>query len=244
MTIALAALSAATGAVIGSFVSTAALRSTRREPALLGRSHCDSCQRTIGLVETVPLVSFAMARGRCSICRAPISLVHPAGEAVGALGGLVLALAVPWPAAIIMGVMGAALLAAAVVDMRIQRIPNGLTFVVAICAAALAAQTGIGALIEGATAAAVAGAILIALRWGFTRYRSDPGLGLGDVKLIAALALWVGAQTPLMVAIAAGLGLIGMRIAPPRTGRIAFGPMIALSGWTLGVTTELNLWPR
>ena len=37
------------------------------------RSHCPSCKKTLAIADNVPLFSYALLRGRCRYCRAPIT---------------------------------------------------------------------------------------------------------------------------------------------------------------------------
>src|SRR5215208_1212245 len=51
-----------------------------QEPALnlvVPRSRCPSCGHQIGALENVPLVSWALLRGKCSSCKAKISAKYP-----------------------------------------------------------------------------------------------------------------------------------------------------------------------
>jgi leader peptidase (prepilin peptidase)/N-methyltransferase len=76
---------AAAGATVGSFAATAGLRSAVGRPWLSGRSACDHCGRRLGVTETLPLVSFVVARGRCRTCGGVISPAHFLGETAGAV---------------------------------------------------------------------------------------------------------------------------------------------------------------
>lgn len=231
------------GAAGGSFVSTAALRTAVGEQVLRGRSHCDSCRRSLSWIETIPVVSYIARGGRCGSCRSRISVAHPLSELAGAAAAGLLGLAAPSPAAFAITLMGAALLAAAIVDARTQRLPDPLTLVVAICATYLAWRQGAPQLVIGVLAAAVSVTVLGLLRLAFSRLRGDPSLGFGDVKLVASLAIWLGLNTPAMVAGAALMGLVIVALKGGKVERIAFGPMIALAGWSLGLAMELRLWP-
>ena len=237
-------LTATAGAAVGSYVGTAALRATLGEDSVFGRSRCDGCRRSLAAWETIPLVSYAAARGACRACGERIAMLHPAAEAMG--GGVALAI---WAFArspqtgALMAVIAAALLAASVIDIRRLRLPDALTLVVALAGAALAWLRSPLALVEGAVAAAIAFGLLAALRWLSSRRGRDPGLGLGDVKLVAAFALWLGALTPWMVAVAAGIGLAVAAAGGLRQGRIPFGPMLALAGFGCGFGLEAGWWP-
>ena len=88
-------------------------------------------------------------------------------------------------------------------------------------------------------------AILLLLRQGYFAWRGVHGLGLGDVKFLAAAGVWTGlADFPLLLLIAtlAALVLAGMlhltgRAVTARTA-IPFGPSLAL-----GLLATLMLQP-
>ncbi len=243
---AVVALIAASGLALGSYAVTAGLRVSRLEVTTLGRSHCDACGRSLSFVQTVPVASYLMLKGLCAHCGARIDPIHLAGELCGA----VVLLAAPWGASPLRGAlvsfMGLALLASAAVDLKTMRLPDPLTAAIAVAAAALAATHGLAALSAGVVAAAAATVIMLSVRWTVARRRGEPGLGLGDVKLTAALALWLGPATPLMVAIACGLGLAAAPFSRDARGRLPFGPMIAAAGWAAGAALERGWlsWPR
>jgi len=236
-------LAGVAGLAAGSYAATAAMRVARGEGHVRGRSHCDGCGRTLGFARTLPVVSFVALRGACADCGGRIARLHPAGEAAGAaiaLGAVwVASQGDAWRAGPLL-VLGFALLAAAVVDLRIRRLPDPLTLAVALAGAGLAAGRGPGALAGGAVAATLAALVLLAIRALSARRSGEPGLGLGDVKLIAALALWLGPATPLMVVFAAGLGLLAAGLDRGGEPRRPFGPALALAGWGVGLALELG----
>lgn len=234
------------GLAVGSYATTAAMRWARGEDHVRGWSHCDACGDRLGLSRTVPLLSYVAQRGACAACRAPIPWLHPVGELVGAviaLGAVALALSGPaWRAAPLVA-LGLALLADAVIDLRLRRLPDALTAVVAIAGIVLAAGRGTSALAAGVLAAAISTGLLLIVRSLSARRTGDPGLGLGDVKLVAALALWLGAATALMVGLAAVLGLATAAATRGGDPRRPFGPALAVSGWGLGLALELGWTP-
>jgi leader peptidase (prepilin peptidase)/N-methyltransferase len=231
------------GAVAASYVTTASLRAT--DPALPTgeRSCCEGCRRHLPFLEMVPVVSYAALRGRCRVCAYRIDPAHPVGEVVGFLGGLVIGLAAPGVAGAIVAIIGLALLASSVIDARTRTLPDLSTLVVAAGGAGLAAATGAERLLIGLGASLIATGVLLAVRAVARTRRGEPGLGLGDVKLVAALALWVGLATPWMLLGAALLGLMTIKVRGTRDGKIAFGPMIAAAGFIVGVGMEAGLWP-
>lgn len=88
----------------------------------------------------------------------------------------------------------------------------------------------------------VSGGILLLIRWLYWVFRHRDGMGLGDVKLIAMLAAWLGLpQTLLAFFISAMLGAIAgiaVIVAPSRresgqdwaTAKLPFGTFLCIGG--------------
>jgi len=231
------------GACVGSFCATLAIRLTRGEQALTGRSHCDHCQTPLGLMQTIPIVSYGAARGKCLSCSGRIDPLHLVGEIGGAVVGA-LALSARGPVeSFLVGLVGFTLIISALVDWRTKKLPDVATLIVGLCGLGLSAMVGQGQLIVSLIAALTTGIILHLIRATSQLVGRPVGLGWGDVKLMAALALWLGTETPWMVAVASGLGLAGMFIIKPADGKLPFGPFIAASAFSIGVVMEAGLWP-
>ncbi len=77
------------GAVLASFLSVVADRWGSASWAH-GRSHCDHCARHLNWYELIPIVSYLAMRGRCSRCKAPLSIAYPIGELLGGVGAVLL----------------------------------------------------------------------------------------------------------------------------------------------------------
>lgn len=227
------------GACGGSFAATAALRSLRGEQALAGRSHCDGCGVTLGFAATAPILSYAALGGACRRCRARIDPAHVTGEIVGAVVAATAFWCAPLAQATLISLMALVLLAASIIDQRTQRLPDVLTLLVALLSLGLAALNG--RMLEGLVAGAVTFALLEGVRRSFLFRRGQSGLGFGDVKLLAALALWLGLATPWAVIVAALIGLGVVALTRPVGGRIAFGPSIAAGAMILGLAIQGGL---
>lgn len=74
------------GSILGSFTSCLAIRRLRGESIIRGRSHCDSCYRSLKPYELIPVFSYIFQKGRCK-CGAKIGLEVFLSEV---LSGLVL----------------------------------------------------------------------------------------------------------------------------------------------------------
>jgi prepilin signal peptidase PulO-like enzyme (type II secretory pathway) len=60
------------GAILGSFATMLAYRLPRHLSIVFPRSHCPSCNVTLGAYDLLPIFSWLATRGRCRHCRAKI----------------------------------------------------------------------------------------------------------------------------------------------------------------------------
>jgi leader peptidase (prepilin peptidase)/N-methyltransferase len=137
----------------------------------------------------------------------------------------------------------ALLLALSLVDFQTRRLPNLLVLAVLGCAVLQALWLGKPTLGGAATGMAVALAV-----FGLIYLLGRGALGLGDVKLEAALGALLGYPL-VLVAMFAGIMVGGLAAAvlllTRRAGRkdaFAYGPYLALGAW-LVYTRVLGLWP-
>jgi len=137
------------------------------------------------------------------------------------------------------------------IDLRRGIIPDWLNAAIAVLGLArIAMLDGWAFALSAAAEGVLTGAIVWLLRWLYFRLRQRQGLGLGDVKLLAAAAIWVGiAGIPMLLlvasltalAAAAVLHLAGEKMT--RQTALPFGPFLALgllatlalqqTGWTV-----------
>src|SRR3712207_2142986 len=117
------------GALIGSFLNVVIHRVPRDESIAFPASHCPSCDAAIRPYDNIPVVSWAVLRGRCRSCRTPISARYPAVELLTAVlfaltclhTGLTLSL--PFDLAFV-----AAILALIFIDAEHMILPNVITY--------------------------------------------------------------------------------------------------------------------
>lgn len=222
------------GLVAGSFVTAVAHRVPRGVSILATRSQCPACGAQIPAYRNVPVLSWLLLRGRARCCGARISPRYPLTELV--LGTLfattVLAHRHDSIAEVAIDLVFLTMLGAVTLtDLEQRIIPNKILLAGAILCVAIAAPTDPGGLPERAIAAAAAGGLLFLVVLAY-----PAGMGLGDVKLTAAMGLFLGrAVAPaILVALLAGsvvgLGLIARHGARARKMAIPFGPFLALGG--------------
>jgi leader peptidase (prepilin peptidase)/N-methyltransferase len=228
-------LGGVSGLIAGSFLATLVLRWPRCEQPI-GRSRCESCGAQLGAAELVPLLSYALQRGRCRRCNAPIDRLHPIIELAAAAIGLIAFAAVPNPAGFAGALLGWILLALIVLDMQHQWLPDALTLPLL----GLGLVLGPAPLPDRLLAAGLGGSVLLAIRFAYQRLRGREGLGLGDVKLMAALGAWLSpAFLPplLLVAALIGFAMAGLlRLRGQPVGpevRLPFGACLAMAGFPM-----------
>ena len=98
-------------------------------------------------------------------------------------------------------------------------------------------MTGTEALIFGRLAAACGAAlILLLVRWGYRAWRGQDGLGLGDVKLLAMVAAFLGFWPAVLTLFGGtllgsvyGIWLLAKRQAGRET-RLPFGSFLGVAG--------------
>lgn len=231
-------LLAVLGAIVGSFFGTLVLRWPEGRSIVRGRSQCDGCGVVLGPRDLIPLLSAALARGRCRVCGAAIDPQHWQIELACVGIGVAAALAVPGPVALAGAVFGWLLLALAALDLAAFWLPDALTATLA--AAGLA--TGVLGIEPALPDRLIGGAVGLLALWavgaGYKALRGRAGLGGGDPKLLGAIGLWLGwRMLPAVVLLAALVGLAVVLLGMLRGRRatlgdaMPFGALLAIAAY-------------
>jgi leader peptidase (prepilin peptidase) / N-methyltransferase len=220
------------GLLIGSFLNVVAWRLPRGESLVKPRSKCPGCATQLKAYDNIPVFSWLALRGRCRGCGEKISARYPVVEAVTA-ALYVLVVALKWGDVLQMTlglVLVTFLVPIAVIDIDLKIIPNKLTGPAAVLAVALGAVLEPSYLPE--QLAAGAGALIFFL---LPTLIHQKGMGMGDVKLVAVLGLYLGrAVAPaifiaLILGVVVGAAVIAMKgVSDGRRTKIPFGPFLAV----------------
>jgi leader peptidase (prepilin peptidase) / N-methyltransferase len=225
---ALAAFALAPGLALGSFLNVVAARVPLRRSIVRPPSACMSCGQQVRWYDNLPLVSYAVLRGRCRDCKVRIPFVYPAVELVTALliAGCVLAFGITADA-LVAAFFCAVLVAVSAIDVEHRIIPNRI--VLPATAVVLVANTALHPSPRWALAALGASGFLFAAALAY-----PAGMGMGDVKL----ALLMGAALGKVVAVAMMIGMLAAMIpglylmarhgSKARKMGIPFGPFLAV----------------
>jgi leader peptidase (prepilin peptidase)/N-methyltransferase len=228
-----------TALIIGSWLGVLVRRWPQGRKLAAARSACEHCDHYLGPLDLIPLISFAVLRGRCRHCGGPIGWFHPAIE-LAALAIAAAALAADgggWPAWID-AALGWALLTAAWIDAETFRLPDLITLPLILAGLAVTWFQLPAAIYNHAAAAAVGYLGFRLLNEIYLKVRHRHGLGEGDAKLLAAAGSWLGLAALPYILLGAAMTGIAIILLGARDGgvqqdrRIAFGPSLALAFFT------------
>jgi len=207
---------------------------------MVPRSRCQKCNHPISWYENIPVVSYLILRGKCSVCHTPISLRYPLVEL--ATGLLFFYCAWRWgagPSALVWSAFAASVLALAFIDWDTTLLPDDMTLPLlwgGLIAAALHwTQVALSTAVWGAVAGYVS---LWLVYWAFKLITGKEGMGFGDFKLFAALGAWFGWQALVPIILMASVigAVVGIAMKFSSTlragGYVPFGPFLAGAGLT------------
>jgi len=201
-------------------------------------SHCPHCQHPITALENIPIISYLVLRGRCSNCKAAISVRYPLIELLTAVLSVVV---IAHFGATVQG--GAALLLTwllitlSFIDIDHQLLPDNLTLPW-LWVGMLLSLFGVFSTPVDSIIGALAGYLsLWAVYQLFKLATGKEGMGYGDFKLLALFGAWLGWQVlPVIILLSSLVGAIlggGIMLVrgQDRSIPIPFGPYLAIAGW-------------
>ena len=247
------------GACIGSFANVCIHRIPRDESVVHPRSHCPSCRSLIAWYDNIPLLSFLFLRARCRHCGTAISVRYPLVELLTAV--VFLALWNRWgfdARTLIYMAMATGLIIAAFVDVDFMIIPDRISLggipaglLASVWVPALhGVDTWQSALVESLLGVvAGAGSLYLVSVLGRLAFKKD-AMGLGDVKLLAAIGAFIGWPGVVFTILISSLigSIVGVILILTRgkewQSRIPYGPYLALAAliWILGGSAWWQLY--
>ncbi|MGD0124949.1 MAG: prepilin peptidase [Terriglobia bacterium] len=231
------------GLLFGSFLNVCIVRLPHKQSIVLPRSHCPHCNHTIRWYDNIPLVSYALLRGRCRDCHARISPQYAIVEALTAI--LLVATYRRFglsPEFVKYSALVMLLIVVTVADLKERLIPHSVTIFGISLGAVLSLFIDVdsrplgwlaermGLFLSG-TALSVLGALLGALIGGGLFYavgtaffilggRKKDYLGFGDVMLMFMVGVFLGAPltllTILLGSFAGSIVALSITLAAPR----------------------------
>ena len=202
-------------------------------------SRCPHCGHQIRWFENIPVVSWLFLRGKCSQCKAGISVRYPLVELTN---GLLWAYCIHrWgfnASGMAWCFFSSTLLTAALIDWDTTLLPDDLTLPLLWAGLLCSALGWIPVPLKDSLYGAAAGYLsLWSIYWAFKLLTGKEGMGYGDFKLLAALGAWFGWQALIPIAlfsslVGAVIG-IGLKIFSGlrEGGYMPFGPFLVGAGF-------------
>lgn len=182
----------AIGPFVGSFLGLVAHRWPKGEPVAVGRSRCDTCGKPLHPLDMIPLISALARRFRCRYCGAYFGVAPWLWE----IAGLAVVIPVLWVAgpvlALLTAGLGWALLLLAGLDARHFWLPDMITLPLIAGGLIYTYSVSPQDVPGNAVGAAVAYGGIWGINTAYRMLRGRDGIGMGDAKLLAALAAWTG----------------------------------------------------
>ena len=252
------------GLLFGSFANVVIWRFPRGESLSHPGSHCPVCETPIAWYDNVPVVSWVALGGRCRACSTSISARYPAVELLSAvlwvLAGVAFGLTLQLAFAVFFFYL---LLILSFIDLDLRRLPNTLVailFAVGVAGVLVSQLTAFSALpllpglpgvlgqplVSAFIGALAAAGVMLAIALIYQRVRHVQGLGMGDIKLLAVMGVYLGPYALLALFFATILGAVWGLIAlrgdqGSRGSALPFGPFLAL-GSVLTVMVGPAVW--
>ena len=251
------------GLLFGSFLNVCIYRIPRDLSVVFPRSFCPECGQQIAWYDNVPIVSYAILRGRCRACARPIGLRYPFVELITASVLVLTAWRYGWTLAALKWALFECLVIVLFwTDVEERILPDELTLggtvagllfacFVPVHAAIVEVFFGNLAVLWRSLVASTLGIVLLAGPiWGvgaiYKRVRGREGLGLGDVKLLALVGVFLGVEQgvlALMIGAISGAGLGVLYVLITRkdmsTYELPFGSFLCLGAAILPLLKNL-----
>jgi leader peptidase (prepilin peptidase) / N-methyltransferase len=215
------------GLVIGSFLNVCILRIPADKSIVMPASSCPNCGKAIAPYDNIPVLSWLFLGGKCRNCKTKISAMYPAVELLTGLLFLACYFAFgPTVDTLKWTVFAAMLVVLTITDLRERILPDEVNFFglgagllfsfftkpldgTALWIASRSfdfSPPQIALSFADAVLGAIAGSGLLWLvAEGYFRIRGREGMGLGDVKMMAAVGAFLGLKRTLLTVLMGSL---------------------------------------
>lgn len=197
------------GLLLGSFLNVCIYRIPRDLSVVWPRSFCPECEQGIAWYDNVPVVSFLFLKGHCRRCHHPIRLRYPMVEAVTAGLFAVTVTEYGWSIAALKWALFEAIMVVLFwTDLEERILPDELTLggtAVGLVLGLFVPVPGeLGpwltpsvpaiwwSILNGLAGAFILVVPIFVLGWVYSKLRGREGIGLGDLKLLLLLGVFLG----------------------------------------------------
>ena len=218
------------GLIIGSFLNVIIYRLPLKESIIFPASHCPMCEAKLKYYDLIPFLSYFFLKGRCRYCNKKIPIQYPLVELLTGLLFLLVFLNFGFTTEfIILMALISSLIVVSFIDIEHQIIPNEITFFLIPFGLILSIFFNHISFLNSLLGLIIPAALLLLIALIYKK-----GMGLGDVKLVAMIGVFIGWKYGLLsIFIGALIGSIYGVYMMVNTGmdrktQIPFGPFISL----------------
>jgi leader peptidase (prepilin peptidase)/N-methyltransferase len=229
-------LAGAAGLAVGSFLNVCIYRLPRSRSIVFPGSRCPACGAPIRAFDNIPVLSWLILRGKCRVCRAPISLRYPMIEMGNASLWILAAATASRPADFAAAAcLCSACLVLIMIDYDFQILPDSVTLPLAgtgVFFSFFSSRLGWRSSLAGLAAGA---GVLFLVAWAYEKLTRSEGMGLGDAKMLGAIGAFTGVAGVVATLFFASLAgsLVGLALMTRGGGwktRLPFGVFLGLAG--------------
>jgi leader peptidase (prepilin peptidase)/N-methyltransferase len=222
------------GLAVGSFLNVCIHRLPQRLSIVSPRSRCPNCGYELAWYDNIPVISYALLRGRCRACKAPISFRYPIIELVTMAVFLTHYWVLGQDILLVPRLLFACILIVLfAIDLEHHLLPNVVTL----------PGIGVGLIFSlmlppgfasAALGVVVGGGVLWAIGEAYYRFAGQEGMGGGDVKMLAMVGAFLGWKLVIVTLVFSSIAgsLVGMLVLAVRRGglkyALPYGTFLAL----------------
>jgi leader peptidase (prepilin peptidase)/N-methyltransferase len=218
------------GLLIGSFLNVIIYRLPAGKSIISPPSHCPECGTRLKVIDLIPVLSFFSTGGKCRYCNTKISIQYPLVELLTGFLFLFTYLKFGFSVQLfIYLLLISALIAITFIDYKYMIIPNKITYPLIVISLLSAIIFNHITFFQSLLGIFIPTSLLLIIALIF-----KGGMGMGDVKLAAAIGGFLGWSYTLagifigsLLGSIIGLSLMGLGIIERKT-RIPFGPFICI----------------
>ena len=224
------------GLTVGSFLNVCIHRIPKGLSIVNPGSSCPQCGYALRWFDNIPLVSYALLRGRCRGCGTGISIRYPVVELITLVIFLMHYAVFGWSALLVVRLLFAcALIVLFAIDLEHHLLPNVITLpgIGAGLLFSTVLPPGLEAALIGTL---VGGGVLWLIGEAYYRYAGQEGMGGGDVKMLAMIGAFLGWKLVLVTLVLSSItgSVIGMLVILSGRGNmkqaLPYGTFLALGG--------------
>ena len=212
------------GLAIGSFLNVCIHRLPRGGSIVSPGSQCPHCGYVLKWYDNIPVLSYAMLRGRCRGCKAPISIRYPIIEIITMMVFVAHYLVFGPDILLVPRLLFAtALIVLFAIDLEHHQLPNVITLPGIVVGLAFSTMLPPG-IFDALIGVIAGGGVLWLVGEAYYRYSGQEGMGGGDVKMLAMIGAFLGWKLMVLTLILSSIlgSVVGVLVIAFRRGGMKY----------------------